>query len=366
MTQKTIYLNTPIMRLAHPLRCAAEPTGAFKMLADFLGPVICANMSNAFIEDELTSNIAVKLLEDPANARLKQLLYTANLNGSGTEVGNSYAALAYLRQSMYPQPYFVIDDALVEMLENTDIVNDIPVSVLQMPFARFYVEFGKNRDSNLRLPNIQSGSHILEGCYCEKGVNGVLGEGIFVLLTASPLGKSGPLDDATHSIFIPIDDPDRSIKDALDITFKKGQALSKKNGLNLTPVEFLDDVLADVMFLVKVLLYIGLPEARREQHNDKTNWFKASSALKSNAKKAKAAKRGNGLVDHILISATIAATTAQGATGKSVKSHWRRGHYRMQAHGVQRALRKVLFIKPTLVHGENDNAITNVPRYKVV
>jgi hypothetical protein len=37
-----------------------------------------------------------------------------------------------------------------------------------------------------------------------------------------------------------------------------------------------------------------------------------------------------------------------GAAGE-VSPHWRRGHFRMQTHGPQLSLRKVIFITPTVV-----------------
>jgi len=40
------------------------------------------------------------------------------------------------------------------------------------------------------------------------------------------------------------------------------------------------------------------------------------------------------------------------STGRHVKPHWRRGHWRMQAHGHQFSLRKRLFVKPLMVRKE--------------
>lgn len=40
------------------------------------------------------------------------------------------------------------------------------------------------------------------------------------------------------------------------------------------------------------------------------------------------------------------------ATGRHVKPHWRKGHWRMQAHGPQLTLRKRMFIKPLMVRKE--------------
>lgn len=44
------------------------------------------------------------------------------------------------------------------------------------------------------------------------------------------------------------------------------------------------------------------------------------------------------------------------ATGRTVASHWRRGHYKQQAHGKNMALRKLIFIAPTLINPDGEQA----------
>lgn len=365
MPKPAAKLDNPLMRLAHPLRCAAEPSGAFEGFREFFGPKLRANMSKAFAEDCLTSEATADLCQDPENRRLKQMVDACTQMEGGTEVGNAYAALLYLRQAMHPQPYFVIEDSLVEMLEKTDIADDIPVDMLKVPYSRFYLEFGKARTSQLMLPNVMTGNHILEGAYIERGINGVLGEGLFIVLTGSPLGKSGPMDDATHSLFLPTENVGRSIKDALAVAFSMGKELAEEHGLRTTPDHFLAKAFECVMFIAKVLLYIGLPEARKLLRKEKTEWVKATGALQSTAKKAKAARRGQGLMDHILICAPVAEVSSgkPSESGRSVNSHWRRGHYRTQPYGPQYSLRRVIFISPILVHGNAEDAST--PAYRV-
>jgi hypothetical protein len=354
-----------VMRLAHPLRCAADTSGAVDIMKEFLGPKVLANMSKAFAQDKLTSEIVGDLFDIPDNRPLKTLLNVSNQMEGGTEVGNSYPTLLFLRHAMHPQPYFVIDDNLVEMLENTDIAEDVPVSSINLPYSRFYVEFGKERKSSLRVHNELSGAHCVEGAYLERGRNAIFGEGVFVLLTGSPLGKTSAMDDATHSLFLSLEDPSQSVRDALELSFRMGREVSLKNGLRITPSTYLDQTFESILFLVKALLYIGLPEARKQVNKDRSEWLKSTAALKSTAKKAKAEKRGRGLVDHILVSAPLPApgSLPQAEGQRSVKTHWRRGHYRMHAHGPQFSLRKLLFIQPILVRSDAGEA--SVPQYKV-
>ena len=44
-----------------------------------------------------------------------------------------------------------------------------------------------------------------------------------------------------------------------------------------------------------------------------------------------------------------------GHAGGEVSPHWRRGHMRMQAHGPQMSLRKLIFIAPTLIRADRLN-----------
>jgi len=339
-----------LLRLAHPLRCAAV-SETFDIMERFVGPAVWERMRVAFQEDRLTSEIVSDLCAKRENAALKMMLEASTQMAGGTEVGNAYSSLLYLRHAMCPQPYFVVEDSLVEMLENSDIADDIPIEMIQVPYGRFYVELGKERKTTLQLPNTVSGQHILEGAYIERGVNAVMGEGLFILLTGSPIGKEGVMDDATHSLFLPLKAGYETIREALGATFKLGHEISLEHGLTLTPDFFKQHAFASVQFLVKVLLYLALPEARSTVHKDRTTWVKSTASLQSPAKKAKAAKRGRGLVDHILVSvpANAGSTDASTPTGRTLKFGWRRRHFRMQAHGPKHSLRKMILIEETTV-----------------
>ena len=51
--------------------------------------------------------------------------------------------------------------------------------------------------------------------------------------------------------------------------------------------------------------------------------------------------------------------------GHTVRGHWRRGHMRMQPHGPKNSLRKLIVIKPILIHPEDyrgDGSVLYVPK----
>jgi hypothetical protein len=51
-----------------------------------------------------------------------------------------------------------------------------------------------------------------------------------------------------------------------------------------------------------------------------------------------------------------------GRSGNGVSPHWRRGHFRMQAFGVGKLERKLIFVAPVLIHAEQLQG--EVPRPK--
>jgi hypothetical protein len=85
------------------------------------------------------------------------------------------------------------------------------------------------------------------------------------------------------------------------------------------------------------------------------------AAKKSGGKRAKLERRLATLVDHVVISAPPAEDRsghAEAAAGhRTVSAHWRRGHYRMQAHGPRNAERKLIFLRPMLVRGASAEAV---------
>jgi hypothetical protein len=301
----------------------------------------------------LSAEIASKLNARPEFAPLTRTLNYANTQEGGTEMGNSFAFLLALRQYFVPQPHFLVDDSLLELLDNTDISKELSMDTLKLPFPRCFIEFGTSRQLRHKVPNTLSGLHALEGVYCESGSHPAFGEGLYFMLTGSPLGKSGPLDDATNSVFLASSPAGRPLAEALQESAALAREVSRQSGLNESPKEFLDYAQESLEFLAKVLLYISLPECRRDVQKGKSLAQKAVASKKSAAKQRKAQKRAARQQDVILIQAAPGHLPPQDdaghAHGRKVRAHWRRGHYRMHAHGPALALRKVIFVQPVLV-----------------
>jgi hypothetical protein len=177
------------------------------------------------------------------------------------------------------------------------------------------------------------------------------------------VGTSGPDDDATFNLRLDLENPDLPLPAAVEAAFNIGKTLDRSQGLGTpTPDCFLGAAKDCLQLVAKALLYINLPEARRSLHPEYTEALRAGANLKSAAKKAKAAKRVARLFDYVLIDAPPSETGRAGGSAEhaSPKAHWRRGHYRLQAHGVNFALRKLIFLKPMLIAAQGERVGTHV------
>lgn len=337
------------------------------MLEKLLGSEWASVKRELADDTQVVSEAIRKLTNDLRLPRFSKIITTSAGMPGGTEQGGPIGLVAYLRHRISPAPHFLIDDALVNLLEHTDIAADIPLAMFNLPFRRFYVELGKSRTCQCTLPNSLSGDHVLEGAYVERGRHQE-GEFLSVVLTGSPLGKLDATDDATLSLALPLSDPSRSIHDAILAAHQRAKSEAAPAGLAISPDAWANDALQAVLLLAKALLYIGMPGARRQLHPEKTEAIKALRVIKSTAKKVKAQRRIDRAYDYVLISPQPehTVTAQQMASTTNVRAHWRRGHYRSQAHGTQLLLRKLIFIEPVLVGAQAKLTEPAVPNYRVI
>ncbi len=356
-----------VLSLPHPARVAAYLGHFPEMLRKLIGPEWAAVQRELQDDSLALPEVVRRLMHENDLPNFAGILrYTVGMPG-GTEEGGPIGMLAYLRQEVRPAPHFLIADELVSLLEHTDIAQDLPLSMMNIPFKRFYLELGRARKCSATIPNILSGDHIFEGAYVERGHHAE-GEMLYIVLTGSPLGKADAGDDATLSMALPLVNPERPIYEVLMTAYQRARNDAMPTGQQVSPQAWTDDAFAAVMLLAKALLYIGLPGTRREMHPEKTEAEKTLAGLKSTAKRNKAQRRLSRAYDYILIGPQPEHNrSAQGlARDVNVSAHWRRGHYRLQAHGPQHALRKLLFIEATLVGANTGMPVDAVPVYKVV
>jgi len=93
--------------------------------------------------------------------------------------------------------------------------------------------------------------------------------------------------------------------------------------------------------------------ARRKPYTHAPKEFPGLGRRKREAKLAEVEQ----LYDRYIVGPASAAEWAGEHAGQlgahgQLSAHWRRGHFRLQAHGPKAALRKVMFIMPTIVRAD--------------
>lgn len=291
-------------------------------------------------------------------------------NSQGTNGGDISSQLLAMRFQLNHGTMFQTTDELDEQLANTDISDDIPMATVRPPFPMCYFEFGETRSSKLQIYNAQSGWHTAEGCYLFEYhdiIEPLADRGpirfLEMVVTGSPKDNVG--DDAIQFFSIPITDEEISIRDTLDLYFKLHteeieQAKAQDSNSPLRAVgrsEF--NVVHDcVLHVLKILLYLSTEDKSATKLNEYSDIRAELERLKSGSKRAKAERKIERAYDRIMLGPKHAATPSGPAADDSGRDHkhraihWRRGHFRQQVHGEGRALRKTIWIRPTLVKGD--------------
>jgi hypothetical protein len=109
-------------------------------------------------------------------------------------------------------------------------------------------------------------------------------------------------------------------------------------------------------YTVKVLLYLNLENAAVRAYQPHTVAPKEWPGLGRRKREAHLAEIEQ-LYDRYIIGPTSVAEWAGEHAGEvgahgQLSAHWRRGHFRLQVHGPHSALRKVMFIMPTIVRAD--------------
>lgn len=347
-------LDPELLRLAHPIRA---PRMFPNVIEGFLG--VFGDEWHLLREHLLdTSLLQGAALNQTLQTRHcpRLLTFVRDISGNhygGSAQGSLVAFLAWVRFALGVVPFFHVEDSLVEMLDRTDISRDVPLSMLRPPFPLTYIELGSARNLTQHVPNIDSGDHLLEGAYLEWGTGPMGRPTLLIIFTGSPIGKAGAGDDATLSFQLSLVDPDMPIDQAIDQEFSRARDETEAMGSRLLSPEVIPAVRESLRLLLKAVLYIGLPEARRELHPERTELRERLAGVKSAAKRSKLARRMERAHDRIVIKAPPPvrepAGEGSGGSGGLRASHWRRGHYRLQRFGAGYAQTRLIYVRPMLV-----------------
>ena len=292
-------------------------------------------------------------------------------------MGTYLLTLARARLRAQADPMVQLTPALQAMLAETELAAELPAGYFRSPYPLVYLELA--RPNPLRVPNRDSGLHECEGAYLgvyelpaghEVFASSAQNEALKldpakpvrvaeIVVTGSPVGKQHALDDASQNIRLMIQDEDECLQDMLDrhIAWYFNPSAYDQPGmapLRLDEVEMLRPTIA---LLAKTLLYLNLNEAEQRTFNERSDLERKLKRL--GYKKAKRLqKRLAGTYDRILIGPADlpdpeppdSGTGGTGEAQRSVKAHWRRGHFRTIRYGEQRSKQRLGWIKPVLVN----------------
>ncbi|WP_232469820.1 hypothetical protein [Burkholderia pseudomallei] len=154
----------------------------------------------------------------------------------------------------------------------------------------------------------------------------------------------------TGLIQIPLDDSQKTIKQFVE---------DWRNDMTQGHVDA--DTIAEALehwhrvldYTIKLLLYLATGDAQVVHDRAYTNAPRNFGGLGKRKRTERLAQiemlYDRHIVGPAILNAEIAGATSSDGRHHEVRGHWRRPHFRMQPHGPQASLRKVVFIGPTIV-----------------
>jgi hypothetical protein len=230
-------------------------------------------------------------------------------------------------------PHAVVEPtaALQHWLVHTDIGDDVPVALFQLPMPAIFVRFGPEMaeavDAILWASADEPTTTV--GVYLFDTRVGNRRDLVFV-----PVGAGTGRCDKAILVQLVFDDERDSLMAHVHRT-------TGEDGVTASHLEPM------VAMCIKVLLYLQSAGAVRidEMRGDDTM---ARLTRVGNRKASRIERQLAHRYNRII----VGPTRIEQHAGGEVSPHWRRGHLRMQPHGPQNSLRKLIFIAPTLIRAD--------------
>lgn len=158
----------------------------------------------------------------------------------------------------------------------------------------------------------------------------------------------------TGFIAIPLGDPQKTIRQFLDDI---GADLSREEQADADTIAATVQHWRRVLdYAIKMLLYLATGEAQVVHDRAYTNAPRNFGGLGRRKREERLAQIEMLYDRHVIgpavLDATLAPSSPSDGSHREVRGHWRRPHFKMQPHGPQRSLRKLVFIGPTLVRAD--------------
>jgi hypothetical protein len=278
--------------------------------------------------------------------------------------------------------------SMVEMFRHTD-VDQIPVSALKFQYPAQYLYFGPQEDLELRpgwhvdgayvcnheATDEQAGWRVLtivltaaprspdfvrwdvvpEPCYTQAMnqdvLTGTIGAAVDAVLQEK-LGTLAPLLEKPDSVPVDLSAYEGSgIFEGIRLADVSGKTARQ----NLAETQSMHKVYHEALKLViNGIAYLSsYPDDIQTSYPENTpaSLREKLSAMPAKAQKTKSKLASMGFTPvHFCGQQARQEAPATGTVTRNLKVWWRRGHWRHQVHGVGRALRKLLWIRPVLVN----------------
>lgn len=235
--------------------------------------------------------------------------------------------------------------ALDALLMQWDIDDTLPMQLFSPPFDAQCLQLNRATAEHFRTFEDRTKGRWIEGIFCflsrpgpfENRTEFITVIELMIVYASNDRGISGRL------LRGPLLSPEETVMEWVE------GILTPENGQRATD----DDVLIKLINnMVKVFLYLGLKDARKEVNTEHSAALKRLAGV-GPKKQAELQRRIDSLYDRITVgpASAPAILTAPGAAGIRAP-HWRRGHFRAQPCGPARSSRKLIFVAPILIHAD--------------
>lgn len=288
------------------------------------------------------------------------------MNGRASDRDSMATAALAARQALERLRFRLCGGALFETTANLDDALDqsdfgnVPAEYFRLPHTICYFRFGQGRRGlRMDLPEIDKSISecFLDGCYLRE-LQQPWGRSIILTATLRCPNAQKRYSQAFNFMPIEIRDESATVEALLEQTFWRTQARIEAQESHLLK--------ALVFHVAKILLYLQSEHAETSDVHERSDVL-ARLTRAGTKKQAKMERKIGRCFDRIVVGPKQQVSPKPLLnSGGQVAPHWRRGHFRHQAHGPERSQRKLLWIKPILVHAEVIGGTTISPKAYVV
>lgn len=233
--------------------------------------------------------------------------------------------------------------ALETLLLNSDMDLDLPMKMVAPPYPAQYLRFGPEAARHLKVPDSDLPDRLFDGVFCFfTPPSSRDGDGIQWTLELIFISQRQDCFSGQVALLGDTKRDDKPLGEWLNRVLDTAKGRSVET--------FYKPMYAAVSYVVKVFLYMALRQARSVEHREYDEAMRRVAGL-GVKKRARLLQRVESLYNGIRVGPDdLPQESAAHAGGGAVAPHWRRGHFRMQACGVGKLERKLIFVAPMLIH----------------